>query len=45
MNQTIINLNKLNNEQKNIIKDYEKNGAEKLDNNEINNIINISGYG
>jgi hypothetical protein len=45
MNQTIINLNKQNNEQKNIIKDYEKNGAEKLDNFEINNIINISGYG
>ena len=44
MNQTIMNLNKQNNEQKNIINNYEKNGVEKLDNNEFNNIINISGY-
>ena len=44
MNQTILSLNKENNEQKNIINNYENNGMRNFDNYEINNITNIKGY-
>jgi hypothetical protein len=44
MNQTILSLNKENNEQKNIINNYENNGMRNFDNYENNNITNIKGY-